>query len=298
LAIFDDPNYRDNRFIPEVWTSGVWVEMRSKLVLGGPLVCNRSYEGTIRDVGDAVRIPTLLDPEIEDYDPTIGFSGDPQEMTGNKRTFEIEESKAFRLRVDDIHKVQSAIGGQYMTEGTQRSGRMLAEAADTYVAGKIVAAVTAYVPGSGKLPHLIDFDPNLDQVAETYDSFVNVKVALDETETPLDGRYAVVSPMTHGQLLRDPRFTDASAFASSEPISNGLVGRFLGFTVVVTNALPAGVHLVAGHQIATTFADQIVKTESYRSEKFFADVIRGLHVYGAKVMRPEHLAIGRVGSGT
>ncbi|GAA2294042.1 hypothetical protein GCM10010149_47480 [Nonomuraea roseoviolacea subsp. roseoviolacea] len=293
MAIFDEPTYRDSRFIPEVWTAGVWTEMRSKLVVGSDLVCNRDYEGEIRDQGDAVRIPTVTDPAIEDYEPTAGFSGDPQEMTGGKRTFEIEQSKAFRIRVDDVHKVQSLIGGKYMHEGTSRAGRKLAEAADSYVANKLVAAATAYVPPAGKLSHLVDIDLAA-QPDVLYGQFVDVKVALDQTETPLEGRYAIVSPEMHGRLLRDDRFIDASKFGSNEPISNGVVGKFLGFYIHLTNALPATVHLIAGHRIATTFADQIVKTETYRSEKFFADVVRGLHVYGAKVMRSEHIAVGKV----
>lgn len=291
MAVFPEPGNRETRFIPEVWTAAVWQEMRSKLVVGSDLVINRQYEGEIRDHGDAVRIPTLNDPDIEDYDPTVGFSGDPQEMTGGKRTFEIEEAKAFRIRVDDIHKAQSLIGSQYMNEGVARSGRKLAEAADAYVAAKLVAAATAQ--NAIKVGHLQDIDLAA-QPDVLYGQFVDVKVVLDETETPLDGRFAVVTPALHGRLLRDDRFIDVSKFGSNEPISNGVVGKFLGFYITLTNALPTDVHLVAGHKIATTFADQIVKTETYRSEKFFADVVRGLHVYGSKVMRPEHIAVGKV----
>ncbi|GAA3473891.1 hypothetical protein [Nonomuraea roseola] len=293
MAIFPEPGNRESRFIPEVWTAGVWTEMRDKLVVGSDLVCNRDYEGEIRDAGDSVRIPTVTDPSIEDYDPALGFSGDPQEMTGGKRTFEIEESKAFRIRVDDIHKVQSLIGGKYMHEGTSRAGRKLAEASDAYVAAKLVAAATAEAAKPGRGNHLIDI--NLTAAPDVlYGQFVDVKVALDETETPLDGRYAIASPALHGRLLRDERFIDVSKFGSNEPISNGVVGKFLGFYIHLTNALPTDVHLIAGHRIATTFADQIVKTETYRSEKYFADVVRGLHVYGAKVMRAEHIAVGKV----
>ncbi|MFI9591052.1 hypothetical protein [Nonomuraea sp. NPDC052265] len=291
MAIFDEAGYRDSRFIPEVWTAGVWTEMRSKLTIGSDLVCNRDWEGTIADVGDAVRIPTVTDPEIEDYDPTAGFSGDPKEMTGGKRTFEISQSKAFRIRVDDIHKVQSMIGGKYMHEGTTRAGRKLAEAADSYVAGLLVAAATAQ--NAKKAGHLQDIDLAATPDA-LFDQWIAAKVVLDQTETPDEGRFAVVSPVLQGRLLRDDRFIDVSKFGGDEPIRNGVIGKFLGFYIHKTNALPTDVHLVAGHRIATTFADQIVKTENYRSEKFFADVVRGLHVYGASVMRPEHIVVGKV----
>ncbi|MEQ4716082.1 N4-gp56 family major capsid protein [Nonomuraea sp. B19D2] len=287
MPIFDGVGERDARFIPEVWTSRIWVEMRAGLVVGSDLVVNRDYEGEIRNAGDSVRIPTVTDPTVEDYDPTVGFTGDPQDVLGDKRTFEIERAKAFRIKVDDIAKVQSLIGGQHMHEGTQRAGRKLAEAADSYVAGKLVAAATGN--------RLIDLDMAPAVAPDVYyGQFVDVKVALDQTNTPQDGRWAIISPALHGKLLRDDRFIDVSKFGSSEPISNGVVGKFLGFRIHLTNALPTDVHLIAGHRIATTFADQLVKTETYRPEKFFADVVRGLHVYGAKVMRPEHIAVGKV----
>ncbi|GAA3136610.1 hypothetical protein GCM10010466_29280 [Planomonospora alba] len=254
--------------------------------MGSDLVVNTDYEGEIRSQGDKVKIPTVLDPTIEDYDPVTGFGDSIQDIKGADKGFEIEEAKAFRFKVDDIAKVQSLIGGKYMNEGMRRAARKLAEAADAYVAGKIVD------PVSGALNRVTNLDLSATPDV-TYQQFVNARVALDKTETPHDGRFAIVSPDLYGRLLLDPRFTDASQFGSNEPIRNGLVGRFLGFNVVSCNVLPATTHLIAGHKIATTYADQIVETEAYRPEKWFADAVRGLHVYGARVMRREHLYVAQ-----
>ncbi|WP_440066452.1 phage major capsid protein [Streptosporangium sp. OZ121] len=279
LAIFNTVD-RASYFIPEIWTAGIWQELKAALVVGSGLVVNTDYEGEIRAAGDKVKIPTVLDPTIEDYDPVAGFGATIQDIKGADKGFEIEESKAFRFKVDDIAKVQSLIGGQYMSEGMRRAARKLAEAADAYVAGKIVAAA----PVGHKVVDLsLTATPDV-----IYTMFVDAKVVLDKTNTPANGRYAIVSPELHGRLLMDPRFIDASQSGSTEPLRNGLVGRFLGYDVVSCNVLPAKVHLIAGHKIATTYADQIVETEAYRPEKWFADAVRGLHVYGASVMRPEH----------
>ncbi|MEU1881885.1 N4-gp56 family major capsid protein [Streptosporangium sp. NPDC020072] len=277
---------RAARFVPEVWISGIFMALEAELVLGSPLIVNRDYEGEIQAMGDTVRIPTVTDPTTQDYDPTVGFAGDPAENTGASLTFEIEKAKAFRFRVEDITRVQSQIGGQYMDHGVQRAGRKLAEAADSYIAQKLVDAV----PSGNRL---IDVDLT-GTVDALYKQIVQVKVQLDKTNTPRRGRFMVITPDLHGLLLQDSRFVDASQYASDAPIKNGVVGRILGFEVAVCNAMPTDVHLVAGHQIATTFAEQLVEVEYYRPEKFFADAVRGLYVFGGQVMRPEHLAIGKI----
>ena len=284
-TIFDSAG-RSARFIPEIWIASIFQALEASLVVGSGLVVNRDYEGEIQRAGDTVRIPTVVDPTTAPYDPTVGFTGDPAEPVAGSLTFEIEKAQSFRFRVEDITRVQSLIGGQLMDHGTMRAGRKLAEVADSYVAAKLVAAV----PSGNRL---IDLDL-AGTVDALYKQLVQVKVELDKTNTPLDGRYMIISPDLHGLLLQDPRFIDASQFASSEPIRNGLVGRILGFNLVSCNVMPTDVHIIAGHQIATTYADQLTEIEYYRPEKFFADAVRGLHVYGAKVMRPEHLAIGKV----
>lgn len=281
---------RAARFIPEIWISQIFESIDASLVVGSGLVVNRDYEGEIQRAGDTVRIPTVVDPTTAPYDPLVGFTGDPQEPVTGSLTFEIEMAQSFRFRLEDITKVQSQIGGQLMDKGTQRAGRKLAEVADAYVAAKLVAAVP-----SGT--RLIDLDVTTTTAAGIdilYGQLVQAKVELDKTNTPLDGRYMIVSPDLHGLLLRDNRFIDASRFASDVPIKNGLVGRILGFNIISCNVMPATVHMIAGHQIATTYADQLTEIEFYRPEKFFADAVRGLHVYGAKVMRSEHLVIGKV----
>lgn len=277
---------RSARFIPEIWVSQIFEAIDASLVVGSGLVVNRDYEGEIQRAGDTVRIPTVVDPTTAPYDPLVGFTGDPQEPVTGSLTFEIEKAQSFRFRLEDITKVQSQIGGQLMDKGTQRAGRKLAEVADAYVAQKLVDAV----PSGTRLVDL-DLAGTEDDL---YKQLIQAKVELDKTNTPLDGRYMIVSPDMHGLLLRDNRFIDASRFASTEPIKNGLVGRVLGFNIVTCNVMPAATHLIAGHQIATTFADQLTEIEFYRPEKFFADAVRGLHVYGAKVMREEHLVIGKV----
>src|SRR5690606_14834097 len=128
-----------------------------------------------------------------------------------------------------------------------------AEAADAYIAGKIVAASE-----DQETAKEIQLE-GATVVSDLYKAIVDMKVTLDKSNTPADGRFLVVSPDLHGLLLQDNRFIDASAYSSSEPIRNGVVGRILGFTVATCNVMPENYHAVAGHQIATTFAEQIIE---------------------------------------
>lgn len=302
MATYFSALERQARFVPEIWISEIFMAKEAELIVGSSLVVNRDYEGAIQQAGDTVRIPTVLDPTVTDYDHATGIPGDPAENTGDSLVFEIEVAKMFRFRVEDITRVQSQIGNQYMPHGVQRAGRKLAEAADKWVADKIAAAVT---PAMTDRYFEVDFSAT-GTPDKLYRQIVGMKVGLDKTNTPMSGRFLIVSPDVYGILLQDSRFIDASQYGGSTPIRNGEVGRILGFTVVMCNQMPdtatapdsgeteatGKVHVIAGHNIATTFADQIVEVEYYRPEKFFADAVRGLHVYGAKVMRPEHLAIG------
>lgn len=296
MATIFNTAQRAARFVPEIWVSEVFMAKEAELIVGSGLVVNRDYEGEIQRAGDTVRIPTILDPTVVDYSPITGIVGDPGENTGDSLTFEIEKSKMFMFRVEDITRTQSLIGTTYMPHGVTRAGRKLAEVSDTYIADKIAAAVT-----SANVGRYFEIDLSASGTPDKlYKQIVGMKVGLDKTNTPGTGRFLIVSPDVYGILLQDARFTDASAYGGATPIRNGEVGRILGFTVVMCNVMPTltpttgtgKVQIIAGHNIATTYADQIVEVEYYRPEKFFADAVRGLHVYGAKVMRPEHLALG------
>lgn len=150
MATLFNSSQRQARFVPEIWISEVFMAKEAELIVGSGLVVNRDYEGEIQRAGDTVRIPTILDPTVVDYSPITGIVGDPGENTGDSLTFEIEVSKMFMFRVEDITRVQSQIGTTYMPHGVQRAGRKLAEASDTWVANKIAAAVTSSDVGDRK----------------------------------------------------------------------------------------------------------------------------------------------------
>jgi|TARA_R110000851_G_scaffold12862_2_gene44269 hypothetical protein len=129
---------------------------------------------------------------------------------------------------------------------------------------------------------------------------------LDQQNVEKGGRWLVIDPVMMEVLMdEDSRFLNAD-FGDSGALRNGLVlNNWNGFRVYVSNNLPKvgggpgtvgtadqntdyGV-IVAGHDSAVATAEQINKTESYRDVDSFADIVRGMHLYGRKILRPEAL---------
>jgi len=88
--------------------------------------------------------------------------------------------------------------------------------------------------------------------------------------------------------------------ASAQSALNGAIGQVAGMSILVSNnapttgTAPVVSHIVAGHPMGWTFAQQITDVEGIRLEGSFADGVRGLHLYGAKVIQPDALHVLRV----
>ena len=131
--------------------------------------------------------------------------------------------------------------------------------------------------------------------ATAYDYLVDLSVLLDEANVPMPGRWVVVPPWYHGLLLKDPRFVGNGTGYNQAILQGGLVGEAAGFQIHLSNNVPntagAKYKVLAGTNAAGAFAEQLVELEAYRLEKNFSDAVKGLHVYGAKVVQPNALAL-------
>lgn len=276
-------------FIPKVWSATLLTTLSKSYVLADRgVTVNTDYQGEINQGGDTVHIGSLTDPTVSTYTKNVTVI-DPQTLTTTDQTLVIDQSKYFAFEVDDVDAAQVRNNGELMTKAAQRAAVKLQEITDTYL-GTIMTAGAGTVLTAG--------------AASTSDAaykiIVNMKVALDKQNVPQAGRWIAVSPEFYALLLQDQRFIDASRYGSNTPITNGEVGRILGFTVKVGTNLPTGTtatapavssFIIAGHSIATTFAEQISKVEAYRPQNSFSDAVKGLHLYGAKVVRPEALVV-------
>lgn len=268
-------------FIPEIWSAQLQTSLKKALVYGG--VCNRNYQGSIANGGDTVRITSISRPTIAAYTKN-STSITPENLTDAARSLLIDQAKYFAFEVDDIDQAQSAAGGALLAEAAQEAAYALADTADQYIAGLFAD---------------LDTDSEIGTVAITtsalaVDGLADLMVKLDNKNVPRAGRWAIVPPWYHGLLVQSTSFLSLADSGSSEALRNGQVGRAFGFDILVSNncvnVTGDDWRVVAGYSGAITFAESINKVEGYRPESAFSDAIKGLHLYGAKITRPDGLA--------
>lgn len=134
--------------------------------------------------------------------------------------------------------------------------------------------------------------------SDAYGLLIQMRVALNKLNVPKNDRWVIVPQYFEGMLLLDQRVTGYGTPANRANYRGDPLGTAAGFTIYTSNNTPSGNTVLAGYRGAVTFAEQIVKTEAYRPQKRFSDAVKGLHVYGAKVTRPDGLAKVVVTEGT
>lgn len=270
-------------FIPEVWSAQLLSSLKKSLVFAGPGIANRNYEGEIANQGDTVRITSISRPTIGTYTKD-STTITPETLTDAARTLVIDQSKYFSFEIDDIDMRQARDGGALMDEAAQETAYGLADVADQYVAGLYTGVDAGNAIGTTSITS--------GTLAVT--GLVNLKVKLDNANVPTMGRYVVLPPWYHGLLLQSDTFVRVDASGTSEALRNGFVGRAFGFDVYTSNNcinVTGDDYIVqAGYPGAITFAEQINKVEAYRPESAFSDALKGLHLYGAKLVRPTGIA--------
>jgi hypothetical protein len=268
-------------FIPTVWSAKVFQELDKAHVLV-PL-CNRDYEGEIRNFGDTVKINSIGDITVFDYAPNV-TSITPEMLAASQTVLEIDKAKGFAFYIDDVDNAQT--NPKLMSEAMRKSAYALADVSDKIIAGFYTAAGSScgstgiYSDGTGALAVLSD-----------------AARELDEANVPSQGRWIVVPPWFHQRMILAEILQTDGSIVADVSYRNGFVGKAFGFDVYMSNNLSTGISTLgtrshyglAGTQRAMSFAEQVVKVEAYRPENSFSDAVKGLHVYGAKVIAPDSL---------
>ena len=266
------------KFVPKIWSASLLTALRDRLTYAQAGAINRNYEGEIARAGDSVHITSFEDPAIRKYTKNGEITWDL--LTDTQQTLIVDQSDYFAFKVDDIDKRQALPG--FIDETTRGASYNLAAETDTYVAGLMAAGAGNTVTGGA-----------LTTPDEAYGLLVDLRTALTKTNTPDDGRFVVVPPEVYALLLKDDRFVNAAASGETQALRNAVVGRAAGFSIIESNRVPeddGAYTIIAGHGMATTFAEQIASVEAVRLQDTFGDGVKGLHLYGGKVIRPKQLA--------
>lgn len=276
-----------NNFIPEVWSARILLNLHNNLVYGQPGVINRDYEGDIQQAGDTVRINSVGPVTIGDYTKNVDIAA-PDTLTDAQTLLVINNAKFYNFAVDDVDRVQQS--PKVMDAAMAEAAYALANTIDAFIAGLYTDASAANLIGTTAAPKT-----DLASASVPYNYLVDLGVLLDNANVPSAGRWVIVPPWFHGYLLKDSRFISAGTPATDAVIRTGVIGEAAGFRILKSNNVPQAAaikyRIIAGHAMAWSFASQLQKTEAYRPEKRFADAMKGLALYGAKVVKPAALAV-------
>ena len=286
------PTYSGN-FIPEIWSGKLVENFYDATVLGA--IANTAYEGEIKNMGDTVNIRTT--PEITLRTYVKGQSLTVENPDKAKLQLLIDKGEYFACVEDDVDQVQSDVN--MMDQWSKDASERMKIKIDTRILADVLADVSSDNKGTtaGRISGNIDLGvagtPQALTTSNVIGQIVDMGTVLDEANCPESDRFLVI-PAKMGGLIKQSDLKDASITGDgSSPLRNGRLGMIDRFTVYVSHNLSKSgseFSVIAGHKMGITFASQMTNMETIRSETTFGDIIRGLQVYGYKVVKPEALA--------
>lgn len=269
-------------FIPTIWEARLLAHLDKSLVYGN--LCNRDYEGDIRNAGDRVKINQISDITIKNY--TKGTDIEVENVDGTPTELVVDQNKYFAFAVEDVDAAQANVN---LVDGAmQRASYGIRDTIDQYIAGFYTKAGVTDGLGTDETPLSVT------SATKAYESLVDLKGALDDKNVPADGRFVVVPSAFYGYMLKDNRFVAAGTSKTDNTLANAYIGSAAGFQIYQSNNVPneegAKYKILAGTRAAISYAQQITRTEAMRREKSFSDLVRGNFVFGAAVVQPNALA--------
>ena len=287
-------------FLPSIYSKKVLNFFRKSSVVEA--ITNTDYSGEISAYGDSVKI--IKEPVISVSDYTRGSDTTATKLTDQELTMVVDSAKAFKFIVDDIETKMSHVN--FKEVASSSAAYALKDSFDAAVIANMFSGLSASSPN-----HILGADNATALGANVYDGTGSVDIGLtsetdplnlmarmarllDEQNVPEEGRWFVAGPDFYEQLGQSSsKLLSVDFNAGQGSIRNGLVssGKLRGFDMYKSNNIAATSNatgkVLAGHISSTATAQTIISTEVLRDPSSFGDIVRGLHVYGSKVLRPE-----------
>jgi hypothetical protein len=293
-------------FLPKIYSKKVLNFFRKASVVEA--ITNTDYAGEIAAFGDSVRI--IKEPVISVSDYTRGSDTTATKLTDQELTLVVDSAKAFKFIVDDIETNMSHVN--FKEVATSSAAYALRDSYDAAVIASMFSGVSTSSPdhvlgadasaatqtmgqhqGGSNAIDLLGSDGT---GTDPLDVMSFMAKLLDEQSVPEEGRWFVAPPSFYNELAQSgSKLLSVDFNAGQGSIRNGLVssGKLRGFDMYKSNNVAATStatgKILAGHISSTATAQTIISTEVLRDPTSFGDIVRGLHVYGAKVLRPEAL---------
>lgn len=283
-------NLPNGVFVPVIYSQKVLKFFRKTSVVED--ITNTDYFGEIDNFGDTVNI--ILEPVITVSPYQRGTVVTPQDLVDQQTSLTVDHSNFFAFKVDDIEAKQAHTNWESLA--TSSGAYAIKDTFDSEALNYMYGQVdSSNVLGSTGTPQQTGFKAGSMSPLAIMN---RAQRFLDINNVPTNDRWFVADPM-FWEIMGDENSRLMEAYFtgdSKSTVRNGLVldGEIRGFRCYKSNNTPNdvnGVFRVAlfGHMSSTATASQIAKTEVFRDPDSFADVVRGLHLYGRKVLRPHAL---------
>ena len=274
-------------FIPTIWSAKLHERLKKNLAYAQ--LVNTDYEGEISGYGDRVKINEIGPVTVNDYTKNGTLSW--QELDSAQKELIIDQAKSFSFKIDDIDKAQQ--NPKVMNAAMAEAAYAVADKIDQFLAGLYGQAGVKNATYLGTSGTAISVTSGNVILTISY-----ISRFLDEANVPSGNRVMVIPPWLHQKLLiAEVGGISASAVPKvfdDGALTSGYIGDALGFRMVLSNNVQeaaSGVSAVmAFNRSAISYAGQIAKIEATKIQDSFAEGVKGLYVYGAKVIQPNALA--------
>ena len=287
------------KYIPELWHPTLLEKFYNLSTVWD--ISNTDYDGEIKDQGDTVHINQY--PAV----PTHAHS------KGQKITYDmletpdtidllIDKGRGYGFMVDRIDELQSKI--EVQSKWAEAAGIQLKVDIDADVLTTMPSQASAYNVGNsaGKESGGFKLGVTGNPIGLTSQNilgyFADLQSVLNECNIPDDGNRWIVLPEWAANKLNKSDLIDASLTGDAKSvIRNGLMGEIYGFKVYKSNQVPKVTdtvpcyYIMAGHKKAHTFATQLTEYETFKHPDYYGTAVRGLMVYGTKVVQETALAV-------
>ena len=277
-------NLPSGNWLPVIYSQKVQKFFRTASVVED--ITNTDYAGEIENFGDTVNI--IKEPTISVSSYTRGGQINIQNLADDQLQLVVDQANAFAFKVDDIEERQSHVNWESLA--TSSGAYALKDSYDENVIAAMVSGAGTTVGSDGSGTDT-GFGTSEEDPANI---LANAAKRLHGNDVPTDNRWFLGTPEFYEQLGNSSaKLMDASVTGDSKsPLRNGnvLEGRVNGFKLYMTNNFAASTtsnyyKVLYGHMSSTATANAIAKTEVVRDPDSFADIVRGLHVFGRKVLR-------------
>lgn len=265
-------------FIPTIWSENLLRSLDKKYIAVAN--CNREYEGDIKEKGSTVRIGGIFDVNVSDYRKNQNI-GAPATLDSTMTDLVIEKAKYFNFQIDDVDRAQ---GTPHLMElAMKNAADALATEAEKYVYGLFDNA-------GYRAQEKVSVDNIIDVMLKAR-THLYKNNACDPNEIVFEVSPEVAELILKAKLILSPN--------NNDPLEYGCIGSIAGCKIYVSNNIyemqtendGSFFQCYARTKRAIAFAEQLSEIEAYRPEQRFADAVKGLHLYGAKVIYPEEFAV-------